>query len=63
MELTVLQLIAKGKSSKEIANTLYLSPYTIKNHRNHICRKLGLDEGHNALLRWALEHRAWIGGE
>lgn len=63
MELTVLQFIAKGKSSKEIAETLYLSPYTIKNHRNHICRKLDLDEGHNALLRWALKHRAWIGGE
>jgi len=55
-ELTILQLIAKGKSSKEIADTLYVSPHTIKNHRNHICRKLDLDEGHNALLRWALKH-------
>ncbi|SEL84871.1 response regulator transcription factor [Parapedobacter koreensis] len=60
MELTVLRLIARGKTTKEIADTLYLSPNTIKNHRHHICRKLDLDEGYNTLLRWALENYSLI---
>jgi len=63
MEFTILQLIAGGHSSKEIAEALCLSPYTVKNHRNHICRKLNLDEGYNTLLRWALTHSALICSE
>ena len=43
-EIEVLQLIAKGKSSKQISEVLYLSFHTITTHRKHICRKLNLNK-------------------
>lgn len=55
-ELSILQLIREQKTTKEIAQALYLSPYTIKNHRHSICRKLQLEEGNNALLKWAMQN-------
>ncbi|WP_298763281.1 response regulator transcription factor [uncultured Polaribacter sp.] len=41
-EREVLQLIAEGNSSKEIASVLFLSSKTIDVHRTHIMKKLGL---------------------
>jgi DNA-binding NarL/FixJ family response regulator len=41
-ERQVLQLIAEGKSNKEIATILNLSPYTIESHRNNLMQKLNL---------------------
>jgi two-component system, NarL family, response regulator NreC len=41
-EREILQLIAEGKSNKEIANLLNLSSYTVDTHRSHILRKLSL---------------------
>ena len=41
-EKEVLKHIGHGKTSKQIAEILNLSVYTIGNHRRHICRKLGL---------------------
>jgi DNA-binding CsgD family transcriptional regulator len=41
-ETEILGLLAKGKTSKEIAEALGLSIFTVNNHRKHICRKLGL---------------------
>jgi DNA-binding NarL/FixJ family response regulator len=41
-EREVLQLIAEGKSNKEIANMLNLSPYTAETHRSNILHKLNL---------------------
>jgi two-component system response regulator NreC len=41
-EREILQLIAEGKSNKDIANLLNLSPYTVETHRAHILQKLGL---------------------
>jgi two-component system, NarL family, response regulator NreC len=41
-EREVLQLVAEGKSSKEIANSLSLSPYTVETHRAKIMQKLNL---------------------
>ena len=55
-EQRILQLIREQKTTKEIAAALHLSPYTIKNHRHKICRKLELKDENNALLRWALEN-------
>ena len=37
-----LQLIAEGKSNKEAAAVLGLSPYTVETHRSHIMQKLDL---------------------
>ncbi|MBX2925244.1 MAG: response regulator transcription factor [Chitinophagaceae bacterium] len=56
-ERKILQLISQNKTSREIASILFLSPYTIKNHRHSICRKLGLEDGNNALLKWAMQYR------
>jgi PAS domain S-box-containing protein len=36
----VLQLIEQGKSTKQIATTLHLSPETVRNHVRHILRAL-----------------------
>jgi DNA-binding NarL/FixJ family response regulator len=41
-EREVLQLVAEGKTNKEIANTLNLSLYTVDTHRTHILQKLNL---------------------
>ncbi|MDX1637163.1 MAG: helix-turn-helix transcriptional regulator [Balneolaceae bacterium] len=39
-ELQVLQLVASGKPTSAIAETLDLSPNTVSNHRSSIRRKL-----------------------
>jgi DNA-binding NarL/FixJ family response regulator len=41
-EKEVLQLIAEGKSSKEIGEILFLSPKTADVHRNNIMKKIDL---------------------
>ena len=41
-EREILQLIAEGKSNKEIANVLNLSLYTVETHRSNILDKLNL---------------------
>lgn len=52
-EREVLQLVAEGKSSKEIAQILDLSVSTVESHRKHIMEKLNL---HNtaAVVRFAI---------
>jgi len=41
-EREILQLLAEGKSNKEAATVLNLSPYTIETHRNNLMQKLNL---------------------
>ena len=41
-EREVLQLVAEGKTNKEIANILTLSVYTVESHRGRIMEKLNL---------------------
>jgi len=41
-ELEVLQLIAEGKSNKDIANLLNLSVYTVESHRSNLMEKLNV---------------------
>jgi DNA-binding NarL/FixJ family response regulator len=41
-EREVLQLVAEGRSSKEIAELLSISATTVETHRAHILQKLGL---------------------
>jgi two-component system, NarL family, response regulator NreC len=41
-EHEILQLIAEGKTNKEIANLLNLSLHTVDTHRTHILQKLNL---------------------
>ncbi len=42
-ESEVLQLLAEGKSTKEIAVCLHLSPKTVEMHRRKLMDKLGID--------------------
>lgn len=57
-ELKVVKLIARERTSKEIANMMFVSLKTIENHRNNISRKLELEPKNNSLLAWALSHKA-----
>jgi DNA-binding NarL/FixJ family response regulator len=41
-EKEVLQMLAEGKSNKEVAQLLNLSLYTVETHRTHLMQKLGL---------------------
>jgi len=41
-EKEVLQLLAEGKSNKEVASLLNLSPYTVETHRTNMMQKLNL---------------------
>jgi DNA-binding NarL/FixJ family response regulator len=41
-EREVLQLVAEGHTTKEIAGMLHLSPKTVDSHREHIMEKLGI---------------------
>jgi len=41
-EKEVLQLLAQGKSNKDVAAILDLSPYTVETHRNRLMQKLNL---------------------
>jgi PAS domain S-box-containing protein len=54
-EVQVIDLIRRGKTSKEIAALLNVSKHTIDAHRNNIRSKLGLDKG-RANLRSYLEN-------
>ena len=54
MENVILGLIAQQKKSKEIADLLYLSEKTIRNHRYNIKKKLDLPNENNSLLKWAV---------
>lgn len=42
-EQEVLQLVAKGKTNKDIAQELFISENTVKNHLKNILQKLQLD--------------------
>ncbi|UCB49574.1 MAG: response regulator transcription factor [Deltaproteobacteria bacterium] len=42
-EREVFQLIAEGRSTREIADTLYVSVSTVKSHRSKIMEKLGIE--------------------
>lgn len=52
-EREVLQLIAEGRTSKEVAALLGISPTTVKSHRNHIMEKLNI-HGKAGLTRYAI---------
>jgi DNA-binding NarL/FixJ family response regulator len=55
-ERRVLALIADYKTSKTIAEELFISPRTVDTHRNNICKKLGISGSH-ALMKFALGHK------
>ncbi|MCC6590921.1 MAG: response regulator transcription factor [Bryobacterales bacterium] len=54
-EREVRQLIAEGKTNKEIAGILSLSVYTMEAHRGRIMEKLNLHST-GALVRFAVRN-------
>jgi len=49
-ELDVLQLIAKGMCNKDIAESLFISEKTVKNHLTNIFKKISVDDRTQAAL-------------
>lgn len=60
-ESEILACLAKGRSSKQIAQELNLSVRTVESHRQNIKRKLNLD-GQAELIKYAVEHCREYGG-
>lgn len=56
-ERRILKLIAEEKTSKEIAEELFISPRTVETHRANIARKLDL-RGSLALIKFAVTHKS-----
>ncbi len=54
-ERQVLQLVAEGKSSAEIARIVHLSPKTVETYRSRLMKKLGVGDI-PALVRLAIQH-------
>lgn len=54
-EKKILEKVALYKSTREIADELYISEKTVSNHRMNISKKLNLS-GKNSLLRFAIEN-------
>jgi len=57
-ELNILKLIAKEKTSKQIAEMLFVSAKTVDSHRYNICKKLNLKPEKNSLLKWVFQNSA-----
>ncbi len=55
-EKVILKLIARNKTSHDIAENLFISANTVDNHRANIARKFKL-EGKNSLMKFALAYK------
>jgi two-component system NarL family response regulator len=55
-EIEILRLMAEGKQNKEIAQELYISPQTVKNHISNILTKLQIENRIQAAV-YAVRHR------
>lgn len=55
-ERKIIELIAAQKTSKQIAELLFLSEKTVEGHRTRIIEKLEIPKEKNALLIWAIQN-------
>ncbi|WP_452221138.1 response regulator [Lacinutrix salivirga] len=55
-QVEILELIALGKTSREIADELYIGNHTVDTHRKNMARILGL-KGKGELMRYALDKK------
>jgi two-component system NarL family response regulator len=60
-EIEVLQLVARGMTSKDIGEALFISENTVKNHIRNILDKLGLHSRNEAVLYAVRENLISIG--
>ncbi|MEW6600841.1 MAG: response regulator transcription factor [Nitrospirota bacterium] len=54
-EKEILQLVAEGKSSAAIAETLFISPKTVETYRSRLMQKLGVKDI-PSLVKFAIRH-------
>jgi DNA-binding NarL/FixJ family response regulator len=54
-EREILQLVVEGKSSADIAQTLFLSPKTVDTYRSRLMQKLGINDL-PGLTKFAIQH-------
>ncbi|SHH65463.1 response regulator transcription factor [Winogradskyella jejuensis] len=57
-ERTIVRMIADGKSSKEMAESLLISVRTIQKHRTNIIQKLNLSSDQDALNNWVISNKS-----
>jgi len=53
-ESEILQLLSNGYSSREIADKLFISEFTVQTHRKNMLRKMGFRNFYQ-LLCWAIK--------
>lgn len=56
-QLRILKFMAESKTSKEIAEILFISPRTIDKQKSHIIEKLNLPKENRALNKWVDKNR------
>jgi DNA-binding NarL/FixJ family response regulator len=54
-ELEILKLVASGYSTRQMAEQLFISAYTVETHRRNLLQKLGLKNA-AGLVRYAIDH-------
>ena len=57
-ESQVLELVSEGKTTKEIAGELYLTPGTVRNYISTILDKLGVSNRIEAISRF--KEKGWF---
>lgn len=55
-QIEILNLVAQGKTSREIADELFIGIHTVDTHRKNMIRILGL-KGKGELMRYALDKK------
>ncbi|MEA3560510.1 MAG: response regulator transcription factor [Candidatus Omnitrophota bacterium] len=55
-EEEILRLVAAGKTARQIAQVLFISPRTVENYKNLILKKLGLHKTSD-LIKYAIKHK------
>ena len=55
-QIEILALVGQGKTSREIADELFIGVHTVDTHRKNMIRILGL-QGKGELMRYALEKK------
>ncbi|MFD1061981.1 response regulator [Winogradskyella litorisediminis] len=59
-ERTIVRMIADGKQSKEISESLLISLRTVQKHRANIIQKLNLSSDHDALSVWVNSNKTLL---
>ncbi|MFT4024579.1 MAG: response regulator transcription factor [Flavihumibacter sp.] len=55
-EKEILQLIAAGETTQQIADKLFVSPLTVETHRRNLMQKFGVNNA-PALIKMAIDHK------